>query len=201
MSIDGLANTHSMPIYICMYTHRDTSLGETMLIEKWSIELWLELFVYMSTFDLVVNWFNLNICLNRMIEHALLLALHQFDLDESGTHGTFMNCVEHVFPLLAPYVSKIILRDTFATERLVVRSSYFHPFCLNVRRPILCDNVISFFPFDHLINIFQESSLLHELIIEFGCHVSHYYSTTLETILKNNISFHTMRLNVIDSKT
>jgi hypothetical protein len=54
-----------------------------MLIEEWPVELWLELFVYMSTFDLVVSWFDLNIRLNRMIERALLLGLHQFDLNES----------------------------------------------------------------------------------------------------------------------
>ncbi|CAF2327742.1 unnamed protein product [Rotaria sp. Silwood2] len=134
-----------------------------------------------------------------MIERALLLGLHQFDLDESWTHEIFMNCVEHVYPRLAPYVSKIILRDTFATVRLVAKSSYFLPLCLNVRRLILCDNVISFFPFSHLINIFKESSLLHELIIEFGLHGCNYYSDTFEKILKNNISFHTMRLNVIDN--
>ncbi|CAF1053798.1 unnamed protein product [Rotaria sp. Silwood1] len=170
-----------------------------MLIEEWPVELWLELFVYMSTFDLVISWFNLNIRLNRMIERALLLGLHQFDLDESWTHETFMNCVEHVYPRLAPYVSKIILRDTFATARLVAKSSYFLPLCLNVRRLILCENVISFFPFSHHINIFKESSLLHELIIEFGLHGSNYYSNTLEKMLKNNISFHTMRFNVIDN--
>ncbi|CAF2656912.1 unnamed protein product [Rotaria sp. Silwood2] len=170
-----------------------------MLIEEWSVELWLELFVYMSTFDLVVSWFDLNIRLNRLIEHALSLGLHQFDLDESWTHGTFMNCVEYVYPRLAPYVRKIILRDTFATERLVAKSSYFRPLCLNVRRLILCENVISFFPFSHLINIFKESSLLHELIIEFGLHGVNYYPGTLEKILKNNISFHTMQLNVIDN--
>ncbi|CAF0780731.1 unnamed protein product [Rotaria sp. Silwood1] len=170
-----------------------------MLIEEWPVELWLELFVYMSTFDLVISWFNLNIRLNRMIERALLLGLHQFDLDEIWTHETFMNCVEHVYPRLAPYVSKIILRDTFATARLVAKSSYFLPLCLNVRRLILCENVISFFPFSHHINIFKESSLLHELIIEFGLHGSNYYSNTLEKMLKNNISFHTMRFNVIDN--
>ncbi|CAF4547342.1 unnamed protein product [Rotaria sp. Silwood2] len=153
-----------------------------MLIEEWPVELWLELFVYMSTFDLVVSWFNLNIRLNRMIERALLLGLHQFDLDESWAHGIFMNCVEHVYPRLAPYVSKIILRDTFATVRLVAKSS------------ILFLSVSI-----HLINIFKESSLLHELIIESGLHESNYYSNTLEKILKNNISFHTMRFNVINN--
>jgi hypothetical protein len=172
-----------------------------MLIEEWPVELWLELFVYMSTFDLVVSWFDLNIRLNRMIERALLLGLHQFDLNESWTHSTFMNCIEHVFPRLAPYVSKILLRDTFATERLVARSSYFHPLCRNVRRLILSDRVVSYFAFSHIINIFKESSLLHELFIEFGRYGVSRYSTTLENILKNNISFHTMRLNVIDCKT
>jgi hypothetical protein len=171
-----------------------------MLIEEWPVELWLELFVYMSTRDLVVGWFDLNIHLNRIIERVLSLGLHQFDLDESWTHENFMNCVKHVYPRLAPYVSNIILRDTFAAQRLVAKSSYFRPFYLNVRRLILCDNVISFFPFDHLINIFKESSLLHELIIEFGLYISHYYSHTLEKILKNNISFRTMQLNVTDSK-
>jgi hypothetical protein len=125
-----------------------------MLIEEWPVELWLELFVYMSTRDLVVGWFDLNIHLNRIIERVLSLGLHQFDLDESWTHENFMNCVEHVYPRLAPYVSNIILRDTFAAQRLVI-------FVLSISMCVDYYSAIMLYHFFHSITLLIYSKSHH----------------------------------------
>src|ERR1700722_4842084 len=125
------------------YNYLSTSIV-LMLIEDWPVELWLELFKYMSSSDLVLGWFSLNARLNYTIEYALSLGVHTFDLDERWTYPTYVHFIDHVHLHLAPYIRKIVFRDTFASRRLISSSIHFPRPYLNLHRLILCDDVIKF---------------------------------------------------------
>ncbi|CAF4015712.1 unnamed protein product [Rotaria sp. Silwood1] len=165
-------------------------------------ELWLELFVYFTWFELNSTWLQWK--LNNRIQLLAQIAQNRVALSLSSmsfiTYGEWLHYFEHEHPIIAHRITSLLLNESIISNEIISRwLENEKSFLPRIRKCTVYVDLINRYTRINIILLICRHALTLRHIVFYFSEIDRYY-VIMKKVIEERISLHTMQFIMIKGK-